>query len=118
MPVKKLRQVFIVARDLEAQARFYRETLGLTEQFRDGTRWVQFQAGDVSLALASRDEGMGAPLGAAVPVLEVADLDATLATLTAQGHVTRGVRDMGAHGRTAGVEDPGGTFVVLFQRAG
>ena len=116
MQVKKLRQVFIVAADLDAQVRFYGETLGLALQFRDGDRWVQFQAGDVSIALAGAAEGMGAPLNVPVPVFEVSDLDAALREIAAHGHVTHGVRDMGGHGRSAAVEDPAGTFLVLFQR--
>ena len=117
MQIKKLRQVFIVASDLEAQARFYGETLGLPLQFRDGDRWVQFQAGEVSLALASPQEGMGAPADLPVPVFEVSDLGAALAELAADGHRTGAVRDMGAHGRTADLTGPDGAFLVLFQRA-
>ncbi|MBI1816703.1 MAG: VOC family protein [Deltaproteobacteria bacterium] len=117
MQIKKLRQVFIATTDPAAQARFYAETLGLPLQFRDGDRWIQFQAGDVSLAIACAEEGMGAPLNVPTPVFEVADLDTALAELSASGHRTTAIRDMGTHGRTAGVTDPNGAFLVLFQRA-
>ncbi|HUI25770.1 MAG TPA: VOC family protein, partial [Candidatus Kryptonia bacterium] len=106
MQIKKLRQVYIVAADLAAAVKFYGETLGLALQFRDADRWVQFQAGEVSFALASEAEGMGAPVGVAVPVFEVSDLDAALHELAALGHRTGTIRDMGNHGRTAGVNDP------------
>ena len=121
MQVKKLRQVFLVANDLSAQVRFYHETLGLPLQFRDGDRWVQFQTGDTSFALASSAEGQGAPAGVPVPVFEVIDLDearteiATTTTTTTTTSVNP-IRDMGAHGRTLMVTDPGGRL-VLFQRA-
>ena len=117
MIVKKLRQVYVVARDLEAQSRFYAETLGLALQFRDGDRWVQFQAGDASFALSSAAEGDGAPPGVAIPVFEVEDLDAATRELSAAGRAPGAIRDMGDHGRTAMVVDPGGARLVLFQRA-
>jgi predicted enzyme related to lactoylglutathione lyase len=115
--ITKLRQVFVVAKDLEAQVRFLGETLGLETAFRDGDRWVQFKAGDVSLALASEAEGRGAPAGVPVPVFEVEGLDAALSDLRQAGASIGEVRDMGAHGRTAHVLDPAGVRFLLFQRA-
>jgi predicted enzyme related to lactoylglutathione lyase len=43
--------------------------------------------------------------------------DAALAELRAAGASIGGVRDMGAHGRTAHVIDPAGVRIMLFQRA-
>ena len=117
MNVKKLRQVFVVATDLDATLRFYRDTLGLPLQFRDGDRWIQLQCGDVSFALASAAEGQGAPAGVPVPVLEVVDLDTAIAELLAAGSACGNIRDMGSHGRTAMIMDPSGARLVLFQRA-
>jgi predicted enzyme related to lactoylglutathione lyase len=117
MQVKKLRQVYIVGSDLNAQVRFYQETLGLPLQFRDGDRWVQFQAGETSLALASAAEGQGAPTGVPVPVFEVTDLDQARGELIAAGATIAPTRDMGAHGRTLMVTDPAGVRLMLFQRA-
>lgn len=118
MKIKKLRQVFVVAKDLEAQLRFLGATLGLEQAFRDGDRWVQFKAGDVSFALASEAEGGGAPTGVPVPVFELeGSFDAALAELRAAGASIGAVRDMGAHGRTAHVTDPAGVRLMLFQRA-
>ncbi len=117
MKIRKLRQVFVVAKDLEAQVRFASATLGLEQAFRDGDRWVQFKAGDVSFALASEAEGGGAPAGVPVPVLEVeGSFDAALAEARAGGASIGEVRDMGAHGRTAHLTDPAGVRFVLFQR--
>ena len=117
MKVKKLRQVFLVASDLEAQVRFFGTTLGLPLQFRDGERWVQFQAGEVSFALTSPEEGQGVPPRVPVPVFEVESLDVALEELRGSGHGVGAVRDMGSHGRTCLVRDPAGTPLVLFQRA-
>ena len=116
MEVKRLRQVYIVAEDVDATARFYLETLGLEEQFRDGSNWVQLSAGDVSLAIASASEGQGAPAGQPVPVFEVDDLEGALAAVAAAGGSAGEVRDMGDHGRTALASDPSGASISFFQR--
>lgn len=117
MRIKKLRQVFIPSENIEQRIPFYADVLGLALQFRDGDRWVQFKAGDISIALAGSEESMGAPLDVPVPVFEIDDLDAALAELRAKGGETGAVRDMGAHGRTALIRDPSGAFLVLFAKA-
>ena len=116
MEVKRIRQVYIVADDVEAAARFYTETLGLAEQFRDGANWVQLSAGDISLAIASASEGQGAAAGRPVPVFEVDDLEAALAAVSAGGGSAGEVRDMGDHGRTGLATDPSGAAISFFQR--
>ena len=118
MNIKKLRQVYIATDKADLQASFYEKTLGLTLQFRDGERWIQFKTGDVSLAITSREESMGAPLDVPVPVFEVDDLDSAIGELRGRGHQTGEIRDMGAHGRTVAIRDPSGAFLVLFQKAG
>lgn len=116
MRIRKLRQVFIACANPEQRASFYADALGLRLQFRDGDRWVQFTSGDVSIALAGREESMGAPLDVPVPVFEVDDLGAAIDELRQKGHQAGEVRDMGAHGRTAAIRDPSGAFLVLFQK--
>jgi predicted enzyme related to lactoylglutathione lyase len=115
MRVEKLRQVYLVAEDLEAQVAFFGERLGLELQFRDGDRWVQFKAGDVSFALASAAEGMGVPPGIPVPVFQVDDLDKALAEVC-RGRERPSVHEMGPRGRAAVTVDPAGVRVVLHQR--
>jgi predicted enzyme related to lactoylglutathione lyase len=117
MKIRRLRQVFIATDDLEGRIPFYQQVLGLQLQFRDGDRWAQFQAGDLSIALASRQESMGAPLDVPVPVLEVDDLDGALDELRSEGREIGDVRDMGSHGRAVPVRDPSGAFLVLFAKA-
>ena len=116
MEVKRIRQVYIVADDVEAVAAFYTETLGLAEQFRDGTNWVQLSAGDISLAIAGEAESQGAATGRPVPVFEVDDLEAALAAVSAGGGSAGEVRDMGDHGRTSLATDPAGASIAFFQR--
>jgi catechol 2,3-dioxygenase-like lactoylglutathione lyase family enzyme len=116
MKIERLRQIFIATDKLAQRVAFYRDVLGLRLQFRDGDRWVEFEAGDISLALASRAEAMGAPLEVPVPVFEVDDLDAAVGELVGKNHAAGTVREMGAHGRAAGIRDPSGAFLVLFER--
>ncbi len=52
-----------------------------------------------------------------VPVFEVADIEATVASLAARDAPVGAIRDMGSHGRTAMIRDPAGNPVQLFQRA-
>src|SRR5690606_23342182 len=85
MAVKRLRQVYIAAGDVDSVSDFLARVLGLEEQFRDGDRWAQFRAGDVSLAVAGESEWRGAARGSAVPVFEVDDLAAMVEAATAAG---------------------------------
>ena len=114
--IERLRQVFTHARDFDAQCRFY-EAVGFSLQFRDGDRWAQFHAGDVSFALACADEALGAAPGEWMPVFEVASLDTALAAIEAAGGSAGEVRDMGDHGRTVRVADAAGAPLALFARA-
>ncbi len=116
MSTERLRQVYFPSQSPEVLATFFEEVLGLEPQFRDGDRWIQFRAGDVSVAVASEEEATGTPEGSAVPVFEVSDLDAMVASATAAGAEAGTIRDMGAHGRTALLVLPGGAHVSLFAR--
>jgi predicted enzyme related to lactoylglutathione lyase len=116
MTVKRLRQVYVVADDVDAAAAFYADALGLELQFRDRDRWVQFGAGDVSVAIASSEESGGAKPGTAVPVFEVDDLDASIAAATGAGAVLAARRDMGEHGSMATLVELSGALIALFTR--
>ena len=117
MTIKRIRQVFVVAKDFERQRDFYERALGIKQKFRDGTEWAQFDTGDVSLALAGPREALGAAPGTSVPVFEVSDLDAFLASVVAGGGSHGAVRDMGAHGRTVLARDPAGSTIAALQKA-
>ena len=118
MTVKRIRQVYVVAEDIDAVAAFYADGLGLELQFRDGDRWVQYGGGDISLAVASVEESGGAPVGSSVAVYEVDDLDSHVASATGGGATLVSNRDMGEHGRMATLQEPSGALIALMQRAG
>ena len=116
MAVKKLRQVFIVAADFDAQCAFYQHVLGLELMFKDGAHWAQFKAGDVTFALAGERESLGAQSGQVVAVFEVTDLDAHVAEVRRGGGAHGAIREMGAHGRTVLCRDPNGAAFALLQK--
>jgi predicted enzyme related to lactoylglutathione lyase len=116
MAVKRIRQVYLVAEDIDTAAAFYTDGLGLELQFRDGDRWVQYEAGDVSFSVASTAESGGAAPGSSVPVFEVDDLDAQIATATAAGATLISSRNMDGHGQMATLTEPSGALIALMQR--
>ncbi len=116
MAIGKLRQVFVVAADFEAQVAFYRDVLGLTLKFRDGVEWAQFEGTGAQLALAGPREALGAPPGSQVPVFEASGLDDVLGAVRAGGGSHGLVRDMGAHGKTVLCRDPAGSVFALLEK--
>ena len=52
MSLKRLGNVFFAVEDLDAAATFYGDVLGLPVKFRDGDRWMAFDASGTTLALA------------------------------------------------------------------
>ena len=116
MAIERLRQVFIVTTDMDVQVDFLVQTLGLELQFRDGNEWVQFQAGEVSVALAGPSESMGAPSGACVPVFQTDDLNGLCDSVRQAGGDCGTVRDMGDHGRTVVFRDPQGTVMAALEK--
>ena len=113
MDIKRLQNVYLVARKPGELNAFYESALGLKVKFRDGERWIQYGAG---VALASLDEAKPAASGA-VPVFEVDDFDGAQERIVAAGGQVLGTRDMGAHGAVLSLRDPEGNIVQLFRRA-
>src|SRR5205823_11344747 len=68
--IKRLQNVYVVARDVPAASAFYERMFGLPVKFSDGNRWMQFDVHGSGFALASLDEGVLDQAGA-VPVFEV-----------------------------------------------
>lgn len=117
MAIKGLNNLILVAADAGAAERmeaFYSAALGLPVAFRDGDRWVQMKGG-AKLALASAEEA-GPHDGGAIPVFEIDDLDQARAAAVAAGGVVLSERDMGAHGTTLCLRDPGGHVLHLLKR--
>lgn len=116
MPVLRLQNVYIVARDVERTTDFWQRALGLPVKFRDADRWVQLQAGTQGFAIASQAEGVPDQAGA-VPVFEVDDLEAQAASIAKLGGQILATRDMGSHGCVLTFSDPEGNVAQLFCRA-
>ena len=114
--IERLRQVFVHAHNVHDQCRFY-EALGFKLRFRDGDRWAQFDTGDASFAIASREEALGAAPGEWLPVFQVPSLEVSMVEARAAGGKVGEVRDMGDHGRTVRVTDTSGASFALFQPA-
>ena len=113
-----LQNIYIAAADIEEAVRFYRDTLGLTLKFQDGSRWAELEAGNITVSIGVSGEGPATPGGGAVPIFEVESIETALVAMQKQGLVTEaGLIDMGAHGQYFTVRDPPGNSILLFQRA-
>ena len=115
--IKRLQNVFVVAERPGELNAFYESALGLQLKFRDKDRWIQYSAGNTSVALASREEAQPATSGV-VMVFEVEDFVAIAERVAAAGGQVLGTRDMGAHGAVMSLRDPEGNIVQLFKRQG
>lgn len=114
--VKSLQNIYFPVEDVDSFAAFLEQAVGLKLKFRDADRWVQFDCGNSSLSVSAPSE---APDGvvAPVPVLEVDDIAAVRAKITASGGTVLLERDMGDHGRTLAFAAPNGQVLQLLQRA-
>jgi len=113
---RRLQGAFLVASDIDAQAAFYETVLGLPLKFRDGQRWVQYDAGGARFALSSREEAQPAQSGL-IPVYEVDHFDGVEEQVARAGGQTLGLRDMGDHGAVLSLRDPEGNIFQMFRRA-
>lgn len=116
MAIKRLGNVFYAVEDLDAAATFYADVLGLPVKFRDGDRWMAFDAGGTTLALAGPPEDPVAAPGAMVG-LEVTDLDEWLAGAQARG-LQAGPVQTGPHERSVLVRDPAGDVLTVYAKLG
>lgn len=124
----RLTHVRLLVNDVAAAFRFWRDIVGLEPSFGDGSgRYADFDAGPANLAIfeaRAQDAALGAgprsaargPDQAAV-IIEVDDVDATVATLEARG-VTFASRpadhaDWGI--RAAHFRDPEGNLIELYR---
>ena len=114
---KRLQNVFVVAERPDELHSFYEGALGLQLKFRDKDRWIQYGAGNTSVALACREEAAPAASGL-VMVFEVDSFDGAQERIDAAGGEVLGTRDMGSHGAVLSLRDPEGNIVQLFKRQG
>lgn len=113
-----------IVRDVEAALRFYVDLLGFREEMHPNPYFAMLSHGELRLVLSRPGGGPGG--GSAMPdgsvpepggwnrfQIEVADLDATVARLKAQGARFRGDVVVGVGVKQVLVEDPSGNLVEL-----
>jgi predicted enzyme related to lactoylglutathione lyase len=117
--VERVDFVSIPVQDLKRADEFYGRTLGLARNPSSNERWVEYELGNVTLALVS-PEAMGPDFrarGHQMPIaLRVADVDAARAKLEAEGVVFHhGTVDSGVC-HIASFSDPDGNTLQLHRR--
>ena len=109
--IDKVQNVFYRVADLDRAVTFYGDVVGLKMKFRDGEKWAEFDAGNVSLGLELLEGQGSAGAGGGVVVLRGSDLDGLLSRLRAAGYATIGAIDQRPYGRIARFTDPDGNEV-------
>ncbi|MBO0893618.1 MAG: VOC family protein [Acidimicrobiales bacterium] len=112
--------------DVDRAIGFYRDLLGFEEVMHPAPSFAMLASGDLRLVLTAPGGGPGG--GAAMPdgtvprpggwnrfQLEVADLEATVASLRSRGARFRNEIVVGVGGNQILVEDPAGNLVELFE---
>ncbi len=115
-----------IVHDVDAAIAFYRDSLGFTEVMHPAPAFAMLSLGDLRLVLTSPGGGPGG--GQAMPdgtvpqpggwnrfAIEVADLEATVATLRGKGVSFRNQIVTGTGGKQILAEDPSGNPVELFE---
>ena len=105
--------------DIEEAKRFYGEVLGLPDGPTQHEDWVEYQAGNVTLAVMTphTHEYGFTPLPPSTIALRVGDVAEAKAKLEAAGLEVGEMWDSGAC-RGAGVHDPAGNRILLHRRYG
>jgi predicted enzyme related to lactoylglutathione lyase len=109
----------VPVQDLRRADEFYGTTLGLTRSPHSGPRWVEYETGNVTLALIS-PEAMGPdfePKPHSMPIaLRVADVEEAKRKLEAAGvEFPNEIIDSGVC-HIAGFSDPDGNALMLHRR--
>ena len=118
MSVQRVDFIAVPTRDRERAATFYGETLGLERNPNSTETWVEFETGNVALALVTpEDFGMEyAPLPFGSVVLRVPDVEATKEKLAAQGVEFRGETWDSGVCNGASFLDPDGNGLAIHRR--
>jgi predicted enzyme related to lactoylglutathione lyase len=111
--------VAVPVQDLKRADQFYGQTLGLTRNPNSGEHWVEYELGNVTLALVS-PEAMGPNFearGHQMPIaLRVADVDRARAKLEAEGVVFHHSTIDSGVCQLATFSDPDGNSLQLHRR--
>jgi predicted enzyme related to lactoylglutathione lyase len=107
----------IPVQDIESAKRFYGQTLGLPPGPSQHEDWVEYEAGNVTLAVMTPEthDDTFQPLTPGSFALRVADVAAAKAALEAEGVQVADVWDSGVC-RGAGFTDPAGNRILLHHR--
>jgi catechol 2,3-dioxygenase-like lactoylglutathione lyase family enzyme len=107
----------IPVQDIESAKRFYGETLGLPPGPSQHEDWVEYEAGNVTLAVMTPEthDDTFQPLTPSSFALRVPDVAAAKAALEAEGVPVADVWDSGVC-RGAGFTDPAGNRILLHHR--
>jgi catechol 2,3-dioxygenase-like lactoylglutathione lyase family enzyme len=107
----------IPATDIDASKRFYGEILGLPPGPTQHDDWVEYQAGNVTLAVMTPEthDDTFQPLTPSTFAFRVPDVGAAKAALEAAGVQVGDVWDSGVC-RGAGATDPAGNRILLHHR--
>jgi predicted enzyme related to lactoylglutathione lyase len=108
----------VPVRDRERAARFYGETLGLEKNPNSSERWIEFETGNVTLALVPIEyiRGEFQPLPGAAVAIRVADVEAAKRKLEQAGVEFKGdIIDSGVC-HIAPFTDPDGNGLMLHRR--
>ena len=110
--------IAVPTQDLERAQKFYGETLGLQRNSNSTDTWVEYETGNVTLALV-QPEQIGVPftpLPLAAVVFRVPDVDAARTQLEAEGvEFTMATFDSGVCNGAA-FTDPDGNGLMLHKR--
>jgi len=103
--------------DIEEAKRFYGEVLGLPDGPTQHEDWVEYQAGNVTLAVMTPEthDDSFAPLPPSTIALGVPDVAAAKTELEGKGVEVGEMYDNGIC-RGAGVSDPAGNRILLHHR--
>ena len=115
--VQRVDFIAVPTRDRERSARFYGETLGLERNPNSTDTWIEFETGNVTLALVSA-EGHGCefvPLPAGSIALRVPDVQVAREKLEGAGVECGDVWDSGAC-NGASFFDPDGNGLAIHRR--
>jgi predicted enzyme related to lactoylglutathione lyase len=108
----------VPVRDRERAAQFYGETLGLQKNPNSSERWIEFETGNVTLALVPLEyiRGEFQPLPGAAIAIRVADVETAKQKLEAAGVEFKGdIIDSGVC-HIAPFSDPDGNGLMLHRR--
>jgi catechol 2,3-dioxygenase-like lactoylglutathione lyase family enzyme len=111
--------VVVNVKDLDQAVAFYRDRLGLATSYVS-PHWVEFEAGDVRLAVHKRPAGLHHPLHAGQPIafcLETLDLEAWVDEVSGRDVVFATAPVEQDFGLFAEVLDPDGNVVVFREAA-